>query len=99
MLRPGFQPPAACRELEHRPYRAAMSIGHFLTFASEAEIIALWGLGFIGIALVATLAEIRRNRRRRIDGVGWVPWRAIFLTSAIIGGGLMLLAMKGLLAG
>ncbi|MBM0169004.1 hypothetical protein [Altererythrobacter sp. C41] len=76
-----------------------MSIGHFLTFASEAEITGLWGLGCLGIALVATLAEIRRNRRTRMDGVGWVPWRGIFLTSAIVGGGLILLSVKGLLAG
>jgi len=71
----------------------------FLTFASEAEIVGLWGLGFIVLALVATLAEVRRQKRARIDGVGWVPWRAIFLAAAIMGGGLILLAVKGLLAG
>lgn len=76
-----------------------MEIEHFLMFASEAEIAGLCGLGCIGIALIATLAEVRRNKRARIDGVGWVPWHAIFLTSAIIGGGLILLAVKGLLAG
>lgn len=76
-----------------------MEIGHFLTFASEAEIVGLWGLGCFGVALLATVAEVRRNKRARIDGVGWVPWRAIFLLSAITGGGLMLLAVKGLLAG
>lgn len=76
-----------------------MEIGRFLTFASEAEIVGLWGLCCIGIALVATLAEVRRNKRARIDGVGWVPWRAIFLIAAITGGGLILLAAKGLLAG
>lgn len=76
-----------------------MEIGHFLTFASEAEIAGLCGLGCIGVALIATLAEVRRNKRARIDGVGWVPWRAIFLTSTIVGGGLLLLAVKGLLAG
>lgn len=70
----------------------------FLTFASEAEIMGLWGLGCIGIALIATLAEVRRNRRARIDGVGWAPWRAIFLVAALGGGGLILLAAKGLLA-
>ncbi|USA38256.1 hypothetical protein [Pelagerythrobacter marinus] len=71
----------------------------FLTFASEAEIVGLWGLGFIMLALVATLAEVRRQKRARIDGVGWVPWRPIFLAAAIMGGGLILLAVKGLLAG
>lgn len=76
-----------------------MEIAHFLTFASEAEIVGLWGLGCIGVALVATLAEVRRSKRARIDGVGWVPWRAIFLTAAIVGGGLILIAVKGLLAG
>lgn len=76
-----------------------MEIAHFLTFASEAEIVGLWGLGCIGVALIATLAEVRRSKRARIDGVGWVPWRAIFLTAAIVGGGLILIAVKGLLAG
>ena len=76
-----------------------MQIAHFLTFASEAEIAGLWGLGCIGVALIATRAEVRRNKRARIDGVGWVPWRAIFLTAAIVGGGLILIAVKGLLAG
>ena len=76
-----------------------MSIGHFLTFASEAEIVGLWGLGCFGIAAIATLAEVRRNKRARIDRIGWVPWRAIFLLATIVGGGLILLAVKGLLAG
>ncbi|RXZ66356.1 hypothetical protein [Pelagerythrobacter rhizovicinus] len=76
-----------------------MDMGHFLTFASDAEIAGLWGLGCIIVALLATLAEVRRNRRARIDGiVGWMPWRAIFLLAAIAGGGLILLAVKGLLA-
>ncbi|AKM07335.1 hypothetical protein [Pelagerythrobacter marensis] len=76
-----------------------MKLHKFLTFASEAEIVGLWGLAMIVLALIATLAEVRRQKRARIDRVGWVPWRAIFLTAAITGGGLILLAIKGLLAG
>lgn len=70
-----------------------------LRLASEAEIAGLWGLGCIAIAVIATLAETRRSRRARIDGVGWMPWRAIFLVAALVGGGLISLAVKGLLAG
>ena len=76
-------------------WRAEM-IHRFLTFASEAEIVGLWGLGFVLIALIATLAEKRRDRVATIDRVGWVPWRAIFVGSAMIGAGLLALALKGL---
>ncbi|MXP13583.1 hypothetical protein GRI44_02285 [Altererythrobacter confluentis] len=76
-----------------------MTLHQFLTFASEAEIAGLWGLGMIGIALLALLGERRRMKRARIDGVGWVPWTSIFMTSAIIGAGLLALSAKGLMAG
>jgi len=88
-----------CEALLRPPYARAMSLEHFLTFASEAEIAGLWGLGCIGIALIATLAEVRRNKRARIDRIGWMPWRAVFLIAAIVGGGLLMLAAKGLLGG
>ncbi len=76
-----------------------MTVQRFLIFASDAEIVGLWGAFFVLLALFATFAENRRMKRARIDGVGWVPWRAIFLASAIIGAGLLTLAMKGIAAG
>lgn len=77
----------------------AMVLSDYFTFASEAAIIGLWGAGFVALALFATLAENRRSKRARIEQVGWVPWRAIFLASAMIGAGLIALAVKGMLAG
>lgn len=71
----------------------------FLVFASDAAIIALWGLGAIAIAIVALLMERRRTRRVRIDRIGWVPWTGIFLAFAVIGGGLLVAAVPPLLAG
>ncbi len=75
-----------------------MEIAHFLTFASEAEIVGLWGIACVAIAAIAGLADVRRTRRAAIDRVGWMPWRAIFLASAMIGAGLIALSLKGLAA-
>ncbi|WP_166037596.1 hypothetical protein [Sphingosinicella sp. YJ22] len=40
-----------------------------------------WSWGAAGVALVlavvAGLADRRRNRRASLDDVGWVPWRGI----------------------
>lgn len=78
---------------------AAMDIHRFITFASEAELVGLWGLGFIALAGAALIAEKRRNKYARLDRIGWVPWTAIFLVCAMIGGGLIALAAKGIAAG
>ena len=74
-------------------------MGKFLTFASDAEILALWGLGALACAALAMLMDRRRNKRARIDGVGWVPWTGIFLTCVVIGGGLLAVAVPGMLRG
>lgn len=76
-----------------------MTLPAFLTFASDAEIAALWSAILLVLALLASLAERRRAKRARIDRVGWVPWTGIFLACAVIGTGLLTLAVKGLLAG
>ncbi|WP_374406027.1 hypothetical protein [Pelagerythrobacter sp.] len=76
-----------------------MGIHHFITFASEAEIAGLWGLLLVAVSLIAMIGETRRMKRARIDGIGWVPWRPIFLTTAIVGCGLIMLAVKGVLTG
>lgn len=77
----------------------AMPLHEFLTFASDAQVAALWGAGLLALALLASLAERRRVKRARIDRVGWMPWTGIFLACAVIGTGLLALAAKGLLAG
>lgn len=71
----------------------------FLTFASDADILALWGGGFLLFALFTLVMERRRMKRTRIDGVGWIPWTGLFLTSAVIGGGLLAVAVPAILQG
>ena len=71
----------------------------FLTFASDADILALWGAGFILCALAALMMERRRMKRTRIDNVGWMPWTGLFLTFMVIGGGLLAVAVPGIVKG
>lgn len=71
----------------------------FLTFASDADILALWGGGLLLFALFTLVMERRRMKRTRIDGVGWIPWTGLFLTSAVIGGGLLAVAVPAILQG
>lgn len=68
----------------------------FLTFASEAELVALAGSGFVALAVLALLGDRRRTRRERLgrlDRVGWIPWTFVFLCCAIIGGGLLAMSL------
>jgi hypothetical protein len=39
----------------------------------------LWGAdgAALALAVVAGVAESRRNRRRSLDRPGWVPWRGL----------------------
>lgn len=79
-----------------------MQFAHFLTFASEAELVALAGAGFLVLAGLAMLADRRRARREpmtRLNKVGWVPWTAIFMACVIVGGGLLALALPKALFG
>ena len=71
----------------------------FITFASDADLLALWGAGFLLMAVVALLMERRRLKRARIDGVGWVPWTGVFLACAVVGGGLLAVAIPGIIRG
>lgn len=70
-----------------------------LIFASDAELLALWGVGFLLLAAFATFMEKRRTKRVQFDRVGWVPWFGIFFVSVIFGGGLLALAVPALLRG
>lgn len=76
-----------------------VSFDHFLTFASEAETVGLWGVALLGLAIVAGYLERRRLKRDAIERVGWVPWFAISFVCMIIGAGLIALAIKGMVAG
>ena len=72
---------------------------HDLIFLSDAGRVALTGVAFIVLALVAMVAERMRGKRARIDRVGWIPWMTIFLFAAVIGGGLLAAAVPALLRG
>lgn len=79
-----------------------LRIHQFLTFASDAELLALWGVGFILFAVLALLAEKRRHRREpleRMRKVGWMPWTTIFMACMIIGGGMLAMALPKVIAG
>jgi hypothetical protein len=57
----------------------------FIRFASDATILGLWGAGLLLVSLVALLGDRRRMRRRRIDAVGWMPWRDVAALSLFAG--------------
>jgi len=71
----------------------------FLTFASDAEIMAAWGAIFVAVAVLASLAERYRMKTARLDRLGWMPWTSIFAFSAIIGGGLLMYSLPTVIAG
>ena len=71
----------------------------FLTFASEAEIVALWGAASLIVALAALAMERRRVKRTSIDRVGWMPWTGLFLTFAVLGGALLVVSIPGVIRG
>lgn len=68
---------------------------HALIFASDATLAALWGGGFILAAALCMWAENRRNKRKVIDAVGWMPWTKMFFVCTLIGLTLMVMALKG----
>ena len=71
-----------------------------LTFASEADLVALLGAAFVGVAILALAMDRLRSKRERVgrlDSVGWVPWTLVFLACAIIGGGLLALSLPAAL--
>jgi len=70
-----------------------------LLFASEADLLALAGAGFLLLAGIALVADRVRTKRSTLERVGWVPWTPIFLGCMIIGGGLLALTMPQVIAG
>ncbi len=80
-------------------WRASMHWPAFITFASDATLVGLWGAAFLLLAVLAMVADWRRNRRKDIDRVGCMPWTVVFLCSAFIGCGLLVIAVKGWIAG
>ena len=63
---------------------------------SEAGQLAVVGAGLWVLAGVCGMMDYRRGKRRdvaRLEQVGWVPWMALFLSFAVIGGGLLALSL------
>lgn len=69
-----------------------------ILFASDADLLAMWGAGFVVLAALCSLMERRRIRRAQINRVGWVPWTGLLLTFAVIGFGLLAVALPTVLA-
>ena len=53
-----------------------------------------WGAAALALvlAVVASLADRRRNRRSSLDAVGWVPWRGIQVAALFAAMALVVLA-------
>ncbi|MEO0464543.1 MAG: hypothetical protein AAF127_15550 [Pseudomonadota bacterium] len=67
-----------------------------LALSSDAVQLSVAGGALWMLAGLAALLEWRRGRNRsveRLERVGWVPWTAIFLTCAMIGGGLLAMSL------
>jgi hypothetical protein len=47
---------------------SSMSNQHWYWIAAGAALL---------VAIVAGIADHRRNRRDRLDDIGWVPWRGL----------------------
>ncbi|MFN3989944.1 MAG: hypothetical protein ACK4IS_06775 [Erythrobacter sp.] len=63
---------------------------------SEAGQLAVVGAGLWVLAGVCGVMDYRRGKRRdvaRLEQVGWVPWMALFLSLAVIGGGLLAMSL------
>ena len=71
----------------------------FIRFASEATVFGLWGGGMLVLSLTAFIGDRRRMRRKRIDAVGWMPWRDIAALSLFAGFVLLAVAATGWLGG
>jgi len=71
----------------------------FIRFASEATLFGLWGGAMLVIAVIAFVGDRRRMRRKRIDAVGWMPWRDVAALSLFAGFVLLAVAVTGWLGG
>lgn len=71
----------------------------FITFASDATVLGLWGGACMAVALGAAVGDWRRGRRKAIDAVGFMPWTTVFVLFASLGAALLMFAAKGWLAG
>lgn len=69
---------------------------------SDAAQLAWTGGACLVFAVFASVMEWRRQRARdlaRLERVGWVPWTGLFLLSAMLGAGLLALALPAVMKG
>lgn len=74
-------------------------IHQFLAFASDADQLAVFGAACWVVAGAALIADRRRQKRRDLNQVGWVPWTGVFLVAATVGAVFLALGSKAILAG
>ena len=67
----------------------------FLLFASDATIVGLIGGALLLVAAIAFLGERRRNKRRHIDAVGWMPWSTLSVLATFAGLSFLAMALTG----
>jgi lysylphosphatidylglycerol synthetase-like protein (DUF2156 family) len=62
----------------------------------EAGQTALWALagGALLVALLAAIADRRRQRRRDLDRVGWMPWPLLQILAAFAAVIAVILALR-----
>ena len=73
-----------------------MDILTTLALSSDAAQLAVIGAVFWALAAFAALMEWRRKKTRdyaQLERVGWVPWTAIFIMCAMIGGGCLAMSL------
>ena len=58
-------------------------------------MFGLWGGGMLLLSLTAFIGDRRRMRRKRIDAVGWMPWRDVAALSLFAGFVLLAVAVTG----
>jgi len=70
-------------------------IDRFALLSDAAQLAITGGLFwvFAGFAGVMERRRIKRRDVSRLEQVGWVPWLGLFMSSAIIGGGLLALSL------
>lgn len=79
-----------------------MSVIAQFELLSDAAQLAWAGGACWVFAAFASVMEWRRGRSRnlaRLERVGWMPWTALFLLAAMLGAGLLAMALPAVLKG
>ncbi|MCZ8370359.1 MAG: hypothetical protein O9293_10405 [Porphyrobacter sp.] len=69
---------------------------------SDAAQLAWLGGGLWLLAGIFTLMERRRARARsssKLEKVGWMPWTTLFVLAAMLGAGLLAMALPAVMKG